>query len=115
MIGVSLLLAHRLLHVDVPDSMRNLWNADPEIERLSEKVLRGLPDAEAYNSESLPYFRLMMRLRERGSDQVRFLLRLVFTPGPGEWGVIRLPAAFFPLYRVIRMFRLGARIVRSRA
>jgi hypothetical protein len=115
MIGVSLLLAHRLLHVDVPDSMRNLWNADPEIERLSEKVLRGLPDAEAYNSESLPYFRLMMRLRERGSDQVRFLLRLVFTPGPGEWGVIRLPAALFPLYRVIRMFRLGARIVRSRA
>jgi hypothetical protein len=115
MVGVSLLLAHRLLHADVPESVRNLWNANPEIERLSEEVLRGLPDAEACNSESLQYFRLMRRLRERGSDQVRFLLRLAFTPGPGEWGVIRLPAGLFPLYRVVRMFRLGARMLRARA
>jgi hypothetical protein len=115
MVGVSLLLAHRLLHANVPQSVRNLWNADTKIQRLSEEVLRGLPDAEAYNPESLQYFRLMMRLRERGSDQVRCLLRLAFTPGPGDWAVIRLPAALFPLYRIVRMFRLGARMLRSQA
>ena len=112
-VGVSLWLAHRLLHANVPDMARNLWNADPEIERLSEEVLRGLPDAEAYNPESLQYFQLMMRLRERRSDQFRFLWRLAFTPGVGEWRVIRLPAPLFPLYRVVRMFRLGARMLRS--
>jgi hypothetical protein len=115
MVGVSLLLAHRLLHANVPQSVRNLWNADREIQRLSEQVQRALPDAEACNPESLQYFRLMMRLRERGRDQARFLLRLAFTPGPGEWAVIRLPGALFPLYRIVRMFRLGARILRSQA
>jgi putative nucleotidyltransferase-like protein len=112
-VGVSLRLAHRLLHANVPDLVRNLWNADPETERLSEEVLGGLPNAEAYNPESLQYFRLMMRLRERRSDQFRFLCRLALTPSVGEWRVIRLPAPLFPLYPVIRMFRLGARMLRS--
>lgn len=115
MVGVSLRLAHRLLQANVPDLVRNLWNADPEIERLSEEVLGGLPRAEAFNPESLQYFRLMMRVRERASDQVRFLLRLVFTPGAGEWAIVRLPAPLFPLYGVIRMFRLCARMLRSQA
>jgi hypothetical protein len=113
MIGVSLRLAHRLLRANVPQSVRNLWTEDPEIERLSEDVVRGLSTAETYDAESLRYFRLMMRLRERGSDQMRFLSRLAFTPSLGEWRVVRLPAPLFPLYRVIRMFRLGARVFRS--
>ena len=58
-------------------------------------------------------FSPLPRLRERASDQVRFLLRLVFTPGAGEWAIVRLPAPLFPLYGVIRMFRLGARMLRS--
>jgi hypothetical protein len=113
MVGVSLRLAHRLLHVRLPEPVRSLWKADPGIERLSEDVLRGLPAAEAYDAESLQYFRLIMRLRERGLDQARFLTRLAFTPSVGEWGVVRLPESLFPLYRVIRMFRLGARVFRS--
>jgi hypothetical protein len=113
MIGVSLRLAHRLLHANVPEAVRNLWAADPAIERLSEGVLRALPEAEAYNAESLQYFRLMMRLRERRRDRARFLCRLAFTPSVGEWGVMRLPERMFPLYRVIRMFRLGARMFRA--
>jgi Uncharacterised nucleotidyltransferase len=115
MVGVSLLLAHRLLHANLPEAVRNLWNTDPEIERLSEGVLRGLSAAEAYNAESLGYFRLMMRLRERGRDRARFLCRLAFTPSVGEWRVVRLPEQMFPLYRVIRMFRLGTRVFRSGA
>jgi hypothetical protein len=53
-----------------------------------------------------------MGLRERRSDQFRFLCRLACTPSVGEWKVIRLPAPLFPFYRVIRMFRLGARMFR---
>jgi hypothetical protein len=112
MVGVSLLLAHRLLDGNLPESLKTAWNADPEIERLAGEVLRSLPTAEEYSPESLQYFRLMMRLRERRSDQLRFLYRLAFTPGPGEWGTIRLPEPLFPLYRVIRMLRLGTRALR---
>jgi hypothetical protein len=113
MVSVSLRLAQRLLHSNVAESVRSRWTADPEIERLSEDVVRGLSTAETYDAESLRYFRLMMCLRERGSDQLRFLSRLAFTPSLGEWRVVRLPAPLFSLYRVIRMFRLGARVLRS--
>jgi hypothetical protein len=74
-----------------------------------EYIEQELPSAQEYNIESPRYFRLMMRLRERRMDRVRFLWRLASTPGAGEWAVIRLPPSLFPLYRVIRLFRLAAR------
>jgi hypothetical protein len=63
--------------------------------------------------ESASYFRLMLRLRERRRDQMRFLTRLIFTPGPGEWAVVRLPEPLFPLYRLVRVTRLAAKLVRA--
>ncbi|HST10227.1 MAG TPA: nucleotidyltransferase family protein [Terriglobales bacterium] len=113
MVGVSLMLAHRLLDANVPESVKTAWNADLEIKGVVDEILRGLPMAEEYNAESLRYFRLMMRLRERRSDRLRLLYRLALTPGPGEWAVVRLPKPLFPLYHVIRMFRLGARALRQ--
>jgi hypothetical protein len=65
----------------------------------------------AFNIESVAYFRLMMRLRERPADRVSFLQRLIFTPGPGEWQVVHLPAPLFPLYRLVRLSRLAARFL----
>jgi hypothetical protein len=112
MVGISLLLAHRLLQAEAPEAVRGLWRTDAEIERLSGEVQRDHPEAEEYNPESLQYFRLMMRLRECRSNQFRFLFRLAFTPSVGEWKVIRLPAPLFPFYQVIRMFRLGTKMLR---
>jgi len=53
-----------------------------------------------FDPESLRYFRRMMDLR-----------RLWITPGSGERTTMRLPGSLFPLYRVIRMFRLVGRMV----
>jgi Uncharacterised nucleotidyltransferase len=105
---ISLLLAHRLLAADIPPSE---GSRDREIEPLCDRIARGIPNSEEYNTESLGYFRLMLRLRERPSDRVRFVMRLLFTPGPGEWEVLRLPAFLFPLYRVIRLFRVAGRFL----
>jgi hypothetical protein len=113
-VAVSLLLAQRLLDATVPDSLRDRWQRDPEIENLCNKIARHMPGAEEYSTESLEYFRLMLRLRERVSDQFRFALRLIFTPGMGEWELLRLPASLFPLYRVIRLFRLGGKLLTRR-
>jgi hypothetical protein len=115
MVGVSLLLAHRLLGAPVPESMRANWQRDRKIEKLCAEIAHHIPGAEEYSAESLEYFRLMLRLRERASDKLRFALRLLFTPSTGEWAVVRLPSALFPLYRVIRIFRVAARLFRSRA
>jgi Uncharacterised nucleotidyltransferase len=77
-------------------------------------IARALPNSEEYSTESVAYFRLMLRLRERWSDRVRFALRLIFTPSVGEWSVVRLPAFLFPLYRVIRLFRVFGRFLHFR-
>ena len=66
-----------------------------------------------FNVESLAYFRLMMRLRERPADRLRFLQRLALHPGPSEWQAVRLPGPLFPLYRLVRLSRLAARFVRA--
>ena len=107
--GVSLLLAQRLLHANLPEEAQTLCTADEEVLPLVKSIEEDLPDATEYNVESTRYFRLMMRLRERRVDRMRMLWRLVWTPGPGEWAVVRLPETLFPLYRVIRPFRLAAR------
>jgi hypothetical protein len=65
-----------------------------------------------YEEEQLSYFRLMMRLRERRMDRVRFFTRLTFTPGPGEWVAVQLPKPLSPLYRVVRLARLASRFAR---
>jgi hypothetical protein len=72
-------------------------------------VIRGV----SYEEDQLSYFRLMMRLRERRADRIRFFTRLAFTPGPGEWEMVRLPKSAFPLYRLVRLARLAVRFARG--
>ena len=96
-------VAPRLLPADVAN--------DPQMEPLAREIRHLLVQSSEYNTESVDYFRLMMRLRERRRDKTRFGLRLAVTPSTGEWETVRLPAAVFPLYRVVRLIRLIGRTV----
>lgn len=109
-VKVSMVLAKRLLGAEVPDSERN-WITQDIDTRFVDCVLQNLFSDSRVSVESPAYFRSMLRLRERSSDRLRFLSRLVFTPGPGEWNAIRLPARLFPLYRLLRLCRLLARFL----
>jgi hypothetical protein len=111
---VSLMLASRLAHVPVPDEADKHLPEDPVASKIADEIEDCLVRDEVFSTESLDYFRSMVRLRERRADKVRFMQRLVFTAGPGEWAVTRLPRSLFPLYRLIRMGRLGARVIRNR-
>jgi len=110
---VSMLLAQRLLDAKIPSAAEANLSGDPGALSLVEEIQTQVAGESLYNVESLAYFRLMMRLRERRADRLRFLHRLVFTPGPGEWQAVRLPAPLFPLYRLVRLSRLAARLVRG--
>jgi len=109
-VSLTMLLANRLLDVAIP-AQAGLAH-DSSTQALVEVILRHITSDTPYDVESLPYFRLMMRLRERPADRLRFLGRLVFTPGPSEWQAVRLPRPLFPLYRLVRLSRLAARAVR---
>jgi hypothetical protein len=110
MVRISLRLANQLLGADVPRLKPR--RDDAMVDELCDRITRAMPDSEDYSTESLSYFRLMLQLRERRSDQLRFASRLLFTPSIGEWSLVRLPAPLFPLYRVIRLFRVAGRFLR---
>lgn len=110
-VSVTMLTANRLLEVAVPAEAHLLRDSLTQV--LVEEIQDCMATETAYDVESLSYFRLMMRLRERPADRLRFLGRLILTPGPSEWQAVRLPRPLFPLYRLVRLSRLAARAVRA--
>jgi hypothetical protein len=110
---ITLLLANKLLAVEIPAPIEGAILADRAALVFADEIAANLAAGVSYHVEQVSYFRLMMRLRERRVDRVRFLTRLTFTPGPGEWGAVRLPRALFPLYRVVRLARLAGRLGRG--
>ena len=112
---VTLLLAKSLLGAEIPSSPNRTLLSDAASHTLADDIRIEMANGISCNVESLDYFRLMMRLRERRADRLRFLGRLTFTPGLGEWEAIQLPARLFPLYRVVRLWRLTARLFRGRS
>jgi hypothetical protein len=110
---VTLLLSSRLLGAEIPQALQATLAADPIALALADEMNAHIATEHACNTESFSYFRQMLRMREQRSDQVRFVRRLAFTPGPGEWKAVRLPPALFPLYRLVRLSRLAARLARA--
>jgi hypothetical protein len=110
---VTLLLANRLLDAPIPSSAMINIPEDEGAQVLAEEIETSILGDRAFDVESVAYFRLMLRLRERWQDRARFVSRLVFTAGPSEWAAVRLPEQLFPLYRIVRMTRLAAKLVRA--
>jgi len=110
-VSVTTLAANRLLDVAIPVQAGFLRDSATSalVEEIQSRITSNVP----YNVESLSYFRLMIRLRERPADRLRFLGRLIVTPGPSEWQAVQLPRPLFPLYRLVRLSRLAARAVRA--
>ena len=133
-VTVNLLLAHRLLGMAVPRAMESVVFSgysgghsrskrvagrvfpaeDPTTAGLVDQILGIIEGSAHYDTESLTYFRLMMRLRERRQDQVRFLWRLAVTPSVNEWSAVRLPQPLQPIYRVVRLLRVAKRLASGR-
>jgi hypothetical protein len=111
---VSLKLAEELFHSAVPSAANACLQRDAAATALAGDIGSFLAKDVAFNVESVAYFRWMVRLRERRRDQLRFITRLTLTPGPGEWSAVRLPGPLFPLYRLVRIWRLAVRVVQNR-
>jgi hypothetical protein len=109
-VAVTFFLAQRFFGAKLPPSAAEAFPADPQTLALGHEIAGIIAQREEYSTDSPPYFHLMLRLRERRQDRMRFLLRLGFTPSVGEWRAMRLPAWLFPLYRAVRVFRLIGRM-----
>lgn len=109
-VSLNLLLTHRLLGSALPPTIQKCLQDDPSTTALADEILSIIERSTHYNTESISYFRLMLRLRERWQDRARFLWRLVLTPSVSEWSTVRLPKLLHPLYRVVRLSRLANRL-----
>jgi len=109
---ITLLLVNRLLAIELPPTIQSVVGDDRAGQNLAEEIALSLSSGDFCDEEKLSYFRLMMRLRERPRDRLRFLWRLTFTPGPGEWEAVHLPKWLSPFYRVVRLARLASRFAR---
>jgi hypothetical protein len=106
---VNLLLARRLLGAVFPLASEL---QDRAAVSLTDQVAQVMATGNHHETDSVAYFRLMIKLRERWRDRARFLWRLALTSGPGEWKTIHLPDRLFPLYRFLRICRLAERLTR---
>jgi hypothetical protein len=109
-VTLNLLLAHKLLGAALPPAFQKRLRDDPPTTVRADEILRIIERSAHYDTESLPYFRLMMRIRERRRDRSRFLWRLAVTPSLSEWSAVRVPRPLQPLYRLVRLSRLAKRL-----
>jgi Uncharacterised nucleotidyltransferase len=111
-VNVNLLLAHKVLEMPLPSLIGAHVIEDPSIIGLADEILP-IIKRSTHDTESAAYFRLMLRMRERWQDRVRFLSRLIFTPSVSEWNTVRLPKSLQSMYRVVRLSRLVKRLAVS--
>jgi hypothetical protein len=104
-LGVGIWLAKNVLGAPIPQSPRELLSSGP-VATLGQEYASRLAAGVAYDFESPEYFRHVLKLRERPTDQLRYLWRLATTPGPADLSAVELPEPMFPLYRVVRATRL---------
>jgi Uncharacterised nucleotidyltransferase len=108
---VTLLLSQDLLDATLPPACAKDAAADSEAQAWARSIRDQIAREQSCDTESWRYFREAMRLRERRRDRIRFLWRLAVTPGPGEWRFVHLPPPLFPLYRLVRIYRLASRLL----
>jgi Uncharacterised nucleotidyltransferase len=114
-IGINLFLAQELLNSETPAPAVSLLTHDPTVRLLAAEIARNMGSNTELHSESLAYFWLMLKTREHQRKRIKFVVRLILTPTETEWSMIKLPAALFPLYRLVRLFRLIGRALRLQA
>jgi hypothetical protein len=109
-VGISFFLAQALLGAATPSPLKSL-TSERAVQSLGSDILREFVESTNFDTHRLGYFQRIAGLRERASDKLRFFTRLAFTPSVSEWNLLRLPAPLFPLYRVIRLFRLLGKLI----
>lgn len=112
-LAVHFSLAHRLLGAPIPVFVSAYIEKDSTVELLVEKTSADIVDCKNLDPDGFSYFAGFAKLRERRADRARFWWRLLTTPGVGEWKSAKIGNPLSPLYRGVRLYRLGKRMLRA--
>ena len=101
-VAVTLALLKRTNLVRLPEKVDTWLRSQPVLSKIVEKIIRGMASGITESTETLAYFLLMLRVRERWQDRAAFLSWLLIDSSSGEWNTVQLPDRFFSLYRAVR-------------
>jgi hypothetical protein len=101
---IGMHLAKDLVEVELPPEVTNRLKKDLKIEKVLNLVQHNI--FSNGGSEKLSDFLLKINLRNP-SDRVRYFFGRSFVPTFEDWEYVSLPDSLFPLYYLIRPFRLA--------
>ena len=110
---LGLFLAWDLLDAPLPAPLARSLAIDRSVTALGETVRERLFADSPSAPSGFELLRFHTRARERLRDRVRGAVRAVATPGVSDWALVRLPDSLYPLYYVVRPFRLAGKYARS--
>ncbi len=106
MVLLSLLLTHRLLQTPLPAVLQNAIHQDPKVTRLAKYILRQHYQSQEISSKNIRSFVVLVQMRERLRDKVRFVVYALFYPKLQDFKWVQLPYGvhlFYPLLRPLRL------------
>ena len=115
----GILLAYELVGAPVHADVVAIARRDRAVESLARRVAIQLfsgagPGRSRFDPWSIP-----IRSIESTRARMRYVVRRMLAPTMGDYELVQLPASLFPLYWVIRPFRMavqyGPRLFRSSA
>jgi hypothetical protein len=110
MLLLGLFLANDLLGAPLPEEVSRRVHADPTVKalakRITEQLFREDEGPPGLLEES--YFQpLYLKMRERYSDKIRYVVRKATSPTVEDWQLLPLPGFLFPFYYILRPIRLA--------
>jgi len=107
-LALGLQLARDILVTEIPEA---LIDVDEGAGRRVEQSRKRLAGEGSHTLSQRELMRFHLRSRERPGDRLGYILLLLLLPGYSDWTSMRLPRPLFPVYGVIRPFRLLGRLV----
>jgi len=102
---LSLLLAEEIGGAIIPPPIRSLFQDDQQVQTLAKQIEPQI--IKGGNPEKLDRFpAFFLRCRERRGHRLYYVLDQVFVPKWVDWRLLPLPNTLYPLYYLIRPFRL---------
>lgn len=103
MLHLGMLLAHNFYQTTIPTFLLSAANKNIRARSLFKQVgemvfIRRFTQWEDY--------RFVFQITDSKRGKIKFLRKLLFTPTTKDWDTIRLPKSLFPLYYLIRPYRL---------
>jgi hypothetical protein len=106
MLLLGLLLAADILGVNLPDIIWQRINADKSVKAIAKEVRRRLFDKQAGPPGQWATYLFNLKVMNSRRYAIQGLVHTIMTPNLADFITNPLPAAYFPLYYILRPIRL---------